>query len=250
MRTVMATIATGVLTVGATVNTSVGAGSGAWVRPAARTNRVVLVGDSLAQEATPYLRFLAGSKQFVPKFWGGTAPCDWLSVDLEATRASVVVVSFTGNSLTPCMADDAGGYLQDQALVDRYRLDLGVIVDAARRAGARVVLVGQPLRAASFGADVEVEGINEVYRNYAAAFRFVSYVDAGRAVEGPDGAFAERLPCTRFDPDCVDGTTVVRGDGVHFCPIEGENPCSVWSSGAFRFALVIASATNNPRPFD
>ena len=82
MRTVMATIATGVLTVGATVNTSVGAGSGAWVRPAARTNRVVLVGDSLAQEATPYLRFLAGSKQFVPKFWGGTAPCDWLSVDL------------------------------------------------------------------------------------------------------------------------------------------------------------------------
>ena len=89
---------------------------------------------------------------------------------------------------------DAGGYLQDQALVDRYRLDLGVIVDAARRAGARVVLVGQPLRAACFGADVEVEGINEVYRNYAAAFRFVSYVDAGRAVEGPDCAFAERLP--------------------------------------------------------
>jgi hypothetical protein len=79
----------------------------------------------------------------------------------------------------------------------------------------------------------------------------VSFVDAGRAVETPDGQFTDRLPCTPYDTDCAaDGTTVVRGDGVHFCPIVGENPCSVWSSGAFRFALAIASGANNPRVFD
>lgn len=224
---------------------------GAWAKPATRVNRLVLVGDSLAQEVTPFLQFLTPGKAFVPKFWGGTAPCDWRDVNLQANRSSVVVVTFTGNSLTECMSDGEGGHLVDEALVEQYRYDIGVLIDKARRVGARVVLVGQPLRAASFDADVEVNGINEMYQDYAAMFPYVSFVDAGRAVETPDGRFTDRLPCTPYDTDCApDGTTVVRGDGVHFCPIVGENPCSVWSSGAFRFALVIASGANNPRIFD
>jgi len=224
---------------------------GAWAKPATRVNRLVLVGDSLAQEVTPYLQFLTPGKTFVPKFWGGTAPCDWRDVNLQANRSTVVVITFTGNTLTECMSDGEGGHLVDEALVERYRHDIGVLIDKARRVGARVVLVGQPLRAASFDADVEVNGINEVYRDYAAMFPYVSFVDAGRAVETADGQFTDRLPCTPYDTDCAaDGTTVVRGDGVHFCPIVGENPCSVWSSGAFRFALAIASGANNPRVFD
>ncbi len=227
------------------------ASGGGWTKPATRSNRVVLVGDSLAQEVTPFLQFLTPGKSFVPKFWGGTAPCDWRDVDLQANRRSVVVISFTGNSLTDCMSDGQGGHLVHEAVVAQYRYDIGVLIDKARRVGARVVLVGQPLRDATFDADVEVNGINEVYRQFAAAYPFVSFIDAGRAVELPDGRFTDRLPCTPYDVDCADdGMTVVRGDGVHFCPIEGENPCSVWSSGAFRFALVIASATNNPRVFD
>ena len=235
----------------ASASVSASASGGVWAKPAARSNRVVLVGDSLAQEVTPFLQFLTPGKAFVPKFWGGTAPCDWRDVDLQANRRSVVVISFTGNSLTDCMSDGQGGHLVDEAVVDQYRYDIGVLIDKARRVGARVVLVGQPLRDATFDADVEVNGINEVYRQFAAAYPFVSFVDAGRAVELPDGRFTDRLPCMPYDVDCADdGMTVVRGDGVHFCPIEGENPCSVWSSGAFRFALVIASATNNPRGFD
>jgi len=225
--------------------------AGRWTSPASRINRVVLVGDSLAQEVTPFLQFLTPGKTFVPKFWGGTAPCDWRDVALEANRNSVVVITFTGNSLTNCMLGSDGEHLADEALVERYRFDIGTLIDAARRAGARVVLVGQPHRAASFEAELEVDGINQVYRDFATAYRFVSFVDAGRAVESPSGEFTERLPCTVFDIDCAaDGTTVVRGDGVHFCPVEGENPCSVWSSGAFRFGLVIASGANNPRVFD
>ena len=224
---------------------------GAWAKPATRVNRLVLVGDSLAQEVTPFLQFLTPGKTFVPKFWGGTAPCDWRDVNLQANRSTVVVITFTGNTLTECMSDGEGGHLVDEALVEQYRHDIGVLIDKARRVGARVVLVGQPLRAASFDADLEVNGINEMYQDYATMYPYVSFVDAGRAVETPDGQFTDRLPCTPYDTDCAaDGTTVVRGDGVHFCPIVGENPCSVWSSGAFRFALVIASGANNPRVFD
>lgn len=213
----------------------------AWPDPAPVVDRYVLAGDSLAQEVAPVLQMLLPDMPLVPKFWGGTAPCDWVGVDLEASPSSVVVVTFTGNSLTACMEDGAGGHLADQALVDRYRTDLGVLVDRARQAGARVVLVGQPHRAASFAAEFEVDGINQVLLEYAAAFPHVSYVDAGARVEHPDGTYADRLPCSELDPVCApDGTTVVRGDGVHFCPAAGKNPCPVWSSGAVRFGLGIA----------
>jgi hypothetical protein len=160
------------------------------------------------------------------------------------------VITFTGNSLTDCMSDGAGGHLVDEALVEQYRDDVGILVAKARAVGARVVLVGQPFRAAEFDADLEVNGINDLYRS-AATEEFVSFVDAGAAVETPDGLFTERLPCTEYDVDCAsDGTTVVRGDGVHFCPLVGHNPCPIWSSGAFRFALAIASAVDDPAAFD
>jgi hypothetical protein len=141
--------------------------SGPAPRPSARATRIVLLGDSLAHEVSGVVQFLSAPKPVIPKFWGGTAPCDWLGVDLRANRSTVVVVSFTGNSLTPCMSDGAGGYLRGDALVERYRADLTVLVDTARASGARVLLVGQPLRAPSFEADAEVEGINAVYRELA-----------------------------------------------------------------------------------
>ncbi len=225
--------------------------TGIWSDPSADHDATVLVGDSLAQEANPMLQYLNGDVPVTPKFWGGTAPCDWLAVDLEADPSSVVVISFTGNSLTPCMEDGRGGHLRGDALVATYRADIGVLIDRARRAGARVVLVGQPYRSASFADDAVVDGINAAYQEYASAFRYVSFVDAGAAVETPDGLYADRLPCSEYDVDCApDGTVVVRGDGVHFCPIIGENPCSVWSSGAFRFAMTIADAVHHPDRYE
>ncbi len=222
-----------------------------WQRPLPAIETVVLVGDSLAQEITPFVAHLTAPKRLVPKFWGGTAACDWVGVHLAADRSSVVVISFTGNSHTPCMQDEHGVQIRQERLVARYRADVGRLIDTARRAGARVVLVGQPLRAPSFDADLEVEGLNEVYRAYASALPFVSYVDAGAAVEAPDGSFTARLPCIRWDPGCgADGTVVVRGDGVHFCPLRDHNPCPVWSSGAFRFASRVADAANGPQRYD
>lgn len=219
-------------------------------RPAAQVSRVVMLGDSLAHEVSGIVRFLGAPRRVVPKFWGGTAPCDWLGANLEATRSSVVVISFTGNYSTPCMGDGAGGQLRGEALVARYRADVTALVKRARASGAWVLLVGQPLRAPSFEADAEVEGINAVYRELAAQ-RYVAFVDAGGFVER-DGQYTDRLPCASFDPVCdPDGTVVVRGDGVHFCPVDAPSgACPVWSSGAVRFAMVVTFAALRPAAFE
>jgi hypothetical protein len=136
-------------------------------------------------------------------------------------------------------------------LVEKYRTDVGVLIDHATAAGAWVVLVGQPVRDPRFDADLEVAGINAVYQEYAEAMSRVSYVDAGQFVEAPDGRYTDRLPCLDLDIDCApDGTTLVRSDGIHFCPVIGTLPCPVWSSGAARFGLGIAAAANAPASFD
>ena len=214
-------------------------------------DRLVLVGDSLAEATAPVISYVTSGKEFVRKFFGGTAPCDWIDDDLEATPTTVVVITFTGNNMTPCMLDETGANLIDEPLVEKYRADVGVLIDHATAAGAWVVLVGQPLRHPRFDAELEVDGINAVYQEYAATMSRVSYVDAGHLVETPDGGYTDRLPCIDLDTDCApDGTTVVRGDGVHFCPVVYTDPCPVWSSGAVRFGLGIASAANNPANFE
>ncbi len=219
-------------------------------RPSSRVSRIVLVGDSLAHEVSGLVQFLASPRPVVPKFWGGTAPCDWLGADLQATRSTVVVISFSGNALTPCMDDGAGGALRGDALVERYRADLTALVAQARASGARVLLIGQPRRAPSFESDAEVEAINAVSQELAKQ-RYVSFVDAGGFVE-LNGEFTERLPCMPIDAVCGDdGQNIVRGDGVHFCPAEGPvGECPVWSSGALRFGLVITHAALRPTAFE
>jgi hypothetical protein len=222
-----------------------------WPTPDAIANRLVLIGDSLALETSEPIKFLTAPKEFIPRFFGGTAPCDWVDDDIQANSASVVVISFTGNSLTPCMSDGAGGFLDHEAFAAEYRGDLQVLITRARRAGARVVLVGQPERAAHFNHHERVTAINGMLKEFASQWEYVSFVDAGAAVETADGHYAERLACNEFDTDCAaDGTTAVRGDGVHFCPVPGAFPCPVYSSGALRFAMAISNAADNPAAFD
>jgi hypothetical protein len=217
-------------------------------RPAvAAADEVVLVGDSLAQEASPYLERQLGDTPLLEQYWGGTAPCDWLGKDLQAAAGRVVVVSFTGNSLTPCMADPSGEFLRGQALVDKYRLDLQQLVEEIRATGATVVVVGQPRRgpAATAGtdADLEVAGINAIYADLAQRDG-VSFVDAGAAVETPDGDYTTTLPCLPGEVQCgIFGDNAVRNDdGVHLCLGASPEPCAGYSSGAYRFAEAIADA--------
>ena len=222
-----------------------------WREPSGEMTRVVLVGDSLALEASHLVAYLTAPKEFGAMYFGGTAPCDWVDADVQADPTTVVVISFTGNSMTPCMSDGAGGFLGHGALAARYRADVETLISRSRQGGARVVLVGQPQHAPEYNDQDRVDAINDMFREFAASWADVSFVDAGAAVETPSGDYTDRLPCTWFDYDCAtDGTTIVRGDGLHFCPVVGIPPCSVHSSGALRYSLAISGAANNPEAFD
>ena len=204
---------------------------------------VVLLGDSIAEEAAPYLEDEVDGAPVVDRHHGGTAPCDWSADDIPAGQGDLVVVSFSGNSLTDCMSDGAGGFLQGAALVDRYARDLRALVDGIRDRGAQVILVGQPARRPDADGAGNVPRLNHLYEALAEG-EGVSYVDAGAALETDDGAFAADLPCLPDEPQCApSGRNPVRHpDGVHLCPVPSEGGCSVHSSGALRFARAIADA--------
>lgn len=202
------------------------------------------MGDSLAQEAAPYLGDLLADSEIVPRFFAGTAPCDWVDQDLQADGARAVVISFSGNALTRCMLGLDGSALSGIDLVDRYRADVTALVEVAQVAGVPAVLVGQPASGGSPEAAQTVDALNQTYREVATELGAV-FVDAGAAVEGPDGRFAHDLPCGSEDPECpTGGRVVVRSDdGGHFCPgAATPGTCQGYSPGAARFAAAIAAA--------
>ena len=206
--------------------------------------RVQLVGDSIADEAAPYLDDALDDQEVEAHVFGGTAPCDWSLDELGIAEGDLAVLSFTGNSLTPCMSDGAGGFLRADALVSKYEQDLRTLVDGIRGLGARVLLVGQPERGPGApDADI-VDAINQIYESLATE-QAVGFVDAGAAIETPDGAFAADLPCLPGEAECGPGdrNPIRHPDGVHLCPVDPrDGRCPVYASGAFRFAGAIADA--------
>ena len=135
----------------------------------------------------------------------------------------------------------------------KYRADLTELVDHARRTGARVVLVGQPYRSPSFDHADRVDGDQRGHPGACRRRTSSSRTSMpASAVETTDGSFSDRLAVRRssISTALTDGTTVVRGDGVHFCPVVNVHPCPVYSSGAFRFGAAIATAANNPTDFE
>ncbi len=173
---------------------------------------------------------------------GGLAVCDFLaSMTSDATswQPTAVVLEFSGDNFTPCMAGDPLGSPQYYA---KYQTDMQTAIDIFRPYGTEVFLSGTPYDA-STNANEIVGNLNQLYASVAAVEPGVTYVDAGQSVMA-NGAFTWTLPCLPAEP-CTgpSDTNVVRApDGVHFCPtgdttIEGYFAvCNVYSSGAFRFA--------------
>ena len=226
-----------------------GTTAAAFPSPAGDVARVVLVGDSLVEEAADGVRFFASPTEVVGRYYGGTAPCDWVEQEVPTDPSSVVVLSFTGNNLTPCMADGAGGFLQGDAVLAKYRVDMTALIDRARGAGAWVMLVGQPAQPPSGFLAERVDALNALYRELAQA-PYVAFVDAGATVERPDGSYTTALACLAWEPECSPtGENSVRG-AIHFCPEVDAAPCPVYSSGALRFGSAIAAAAIDPAPLD
>jgi hypothetical protein len=211
--------------------------------------RVALFGDSLGNEAGEDFNNLAqaaGASAFVRAF-PGTAPCDWLpqlAADDAAFHPTAVVLLFSGANFTPCM----DGYpIASPQFYAKYQSDVQAAIDQIRSDGAHVYLVGVPYDE-SPNLSANAAGLNQLYAGLAAANTGVDYVDAGQSVMAY-GSFTWTLPCLSGEP-CTgpSGTNVVRApDGVHFCPsgvttqVDYYTECSVYSSGAFRFASAMLS---------
>jgi hypothetical protein len=211
---------------------------------------VDLFGDSLGYQAEPYLDMFfseTGKYSVSNNTFGGTATCDWLSKmgAAAAEHPQVAVLVFSGNAFTPCMD---GVALRSPQYYDRYTTDTEQAIEIFSAVDAHVFLIGTPIDESSAAGWDRLDGI---YRQLAQADPVaVTYVDAGAAVESPNGGFTWQLPCMSMEPSCgANGTNVVRSpDGIHFCP-DGSpatagvtGPCNEYSPGAFRFALAIVSA--------
>jgi hypothetical protein len=177
---------------------------------------------------------------------GGTAICDRLPgmpADAATFAPQVVLVQFSGNSRTPCMAGYPAGTPEYFA---KYQSDAEQAIAIFHATGAHVYLVGAPPAATAAGSQ-NLTQINQIYASLAATNPGVSYVDAGRAVTR-DGAFTWTLPCLPFEPCRADGTNIVRApDGLHFCPTgyasgTAFGRCAVYSSGATRYAFAMLGA--------
>jgi hypothetical protein len=213
--------------------------------------RVVLYGDSLGHEASAVLADeLDGHADFESAAVGGLALCDSLgrirSDVREGPRPSYALIQFSGNNISPCMAQSDGRALEGEELAAKYATDTDTAVRILRSAGVEVYLIGSPTAALTSGADA----VNAGFRRVAQAWRAeggVHYIDAGVAVS-PGDTYTRTLPCLEFETrehGCEDGRIPVRApDGNHFCPpgteATGQPDCPVWSSGAYRFAQAMA----------
>lgn len=205
-----------------------------------------LYGDSLARESADYWEMLATDLGYEAKqsTYGGTAPCDFLRTfrkDMRRTTPRYVVVAFTGNNMTSCMADEAGEALVGDALYSTYRRDLNRYARIATRAGSTIVLVGPP---ESRGRDAGP--MNEVYKTIADRYRGALYVYGGTYLT-PRRQFRATAPCLSGEtPDrgCgPDHRIKIRNpDGTHLCPEQPDgysrsfSGCPVYAGGAMRYA--------------
>jgi hypothetical protein len=148
------------------------------------------------------------------------------------------------------MRDSDGRALTGRTYMTKYREDATTVLAIFRAAGTIVYFAGAPI---SRQAELTHSGtaLNQMYATLTATNIGVRYVDAGQAVLN-HGRWTAGLPCLPDEPcDRRPGSNqqnVVRApDGVHFCPVGGParrgvtGLCPVWSSGAYRYGLALAS---------
>jgi hypothetical protein len=221
--------------------------------------RVVLYGDSLADESKTYFQdalVAAGITDVATRTFGGTALCDWLDdmrEDAGSLHPTSVVIEFSGNAFTSCMRDANDAPLTGDAYYARYFDDAREALAIFAPTDAHVFFVGTPLsRHTAETHDPNAGRLNDLYA-WVSLIGHGEYVDAGGAVLD-HGEWTSTLPCLPNEPcNGTDPTgkpvNVVRAaDGVHFCPTAPDavngvtGACPVWSSGAFRFASSMANA--------
>jgi hypothetical protein len=187
--------------------------------PSRSRGPVLVYGDSLIEQASPYFRSTDQVRAY-----GGTALCDWVDKMARAAaveQPSVMVVEFVGNDVTPCMQ----GYQTPDQVRAKYEADMARL---KRRVDAPILWVGAPAFRDQAPATLGL---------YSSQPKFV---DAGDAVLA-DGVYTSTLPCLPDEGSiqgCIDGRIRVRAsDGKHFA-----TSGSGYSAGGRRFADAIDNA--------
>jgi hypothetical protein len=238
------------------------------------SNPVVDVyGDSLMAQSHGALQFQLGLDRVptVVRYFGGTALCDWVPAiesNEQRSKPLMVVIEFSGNDLTPCMA----GARTTPDIVAKYRASLIELATWSHSEGVPLAVVGappgiqkdgQPIETPSTWAEGRIppgyaEGppnLNAMYQDLVQRFQArhwqIAYIDATVGVAAPDGRWTYVLPCLSFETKAMGCNQhrlmVVRArDYVHFCPVNlasqaRATSCPVWDGGAWRYAAAISS---------
>ena len=220
---------------------------------------MVFYGDSLTRGSFAHVETRISATRpiwrSVNRSFSGTAICDWFDqmrddADLEP---DLVVLQFSGNAFTPCMAGIA---VESPELFVKYRADAEWAAGFWTERRADVLFVGSPRDV----AEPLVPGphpLDLVYRAVVQASTRggVSFSDGPeRALamappSDPSGlVFPSDLPCLPGEIgmlSCVDDRIRVRApDDRHFCPVADIDvyPCPIYSSGGVRFGVALADA--------
>jgi hypothetical protein len=197
--------------------------------------RVVLTGDSIADQWAPYFEWILGSTVTIEHrhLWG-TALCDWFAESggdlgleyLESWDPHLYIVDHGGNGMTPCMADAAGLQLAGEAYTAKYLADIGYVLELASRTDSRVLLVDQPVSRGNLRS-----GTGELYRSMPVRYPggLVRYFSTWPAIT-PNGQFVQSVPCEVHEPGCVDGQGELR---------ESFPNVHLETLGAWRYAMAI-----------
>ena len=239
---------------------------------------VLVVGDSLISQSQAYLDFQFGllGVDAITQDYSGTALCDWIPTiltDVAIYHPAAVVLEFSGNALTPCMA----GLTTPAQIVAKYQRDMNYVISQLVPMGIQVIVAsgpptigpngtGTPLGLPSTSQvgvipggyvqepDLMTPMYQQVVSSWQATGAPVGFVDAGAAVATSSRGWTYVLPCLSFETTAMgcgdNGLIIVRAaDLHHFCPgtfgaPSGVAPsCSEWSSGEWRYASAITSYT-------
>ena len=186
-------------------------------------SHVLLIGDSIANEATDELRrqLLDRGVGLDAITWWGIAPCDVLDVVTEhldganSIRPDAAIILFTGNAITPCM--DAASDVGSASYFETYERDMTLMIEQLHRESTDIwIPEGLPLEDTQKD-DVATELADRLSRlpGVAGTLPFVDlFTDA-------DGAYARELPCVLRTEPC-EVVPVRANDGGHLG--EDESP--------------------------
>jgi hypothetical protein len=201
---------------------------------------VVVVGDSFAEQSADQFLALARADGYRAEVfaYGGSSICSWESqlADLVEREPRILVLSFAGNDLHPCINPDKIADRSPRQVADIYRDQLDAVVRQFHDAGSKIYVVGPPpVKNPAFEANAAA--MRDMYADYVAENPDVTAVETF-ALLGPYGEYHKALPCREREPCRADGTVVLRqDDDTHLTPEGGK-----------RYAEMVIEAIEASRP--